>query len=202
MTIPKQALMPNTRKFNEAEVLKKAQEVFNERGYNGTSMDDLVKATGLSRSSIYDTFTDKHGLFMKTLEYYRGTQKNCLDQLLAKTNSPKKKIGLLFNSIINEIMTDEKKMGCLLLNASMELTSVDKNVAGVAYLGMEEMENRFYKWIKEGQASGEIAKRFPPKPLAKHLYNSVAGLRMTGRNRPDVNSLREIVRITLSILDE
>ena len=56
--------MPKTKQFDEAEVLEKAKELFTEKGYNGTSMDDLVQVTGLSRSSIYDTFGDKHGLFL------------------------------------------------------------------------------------------------------------------------------------------
>ena len=66
--------MPKVKQFDEAEVLKKAKAVFTEKGYNGTSMDDLVQATGLSRSSIYDTFGDKHGLFLKTLDQYRTAQ--------------------------------------------------------------------------------------------------------------------------------
>jgi TetR/AcrR family transcriptional repressor of nem operon len=194
--------MPKTKQFDEKDVLSKAKDVFSEKGYNGTSMDDLVKATGLSRSSIYDTFSDKHGLFMKTLEYYKVTSNNNLAEVLAKTESPRKKIFLLFNDVIQEILNDDKKQGCLLLNASMELSCVDEKVASFTSLGMDEMENMLAQWVKEGQAKGEIAKRFTPKAIAKHLYNSFAGIRLTGKARPDAASLKEIMKISLSILDE
>lgn len=194
--------MPKVKQFDEAEVLSRAKEVFSEKGYNGTSMDDLVQATGLSRSSIYDTFGDKHGLFLKSLDQYRCSQQNDLMQLLDKTNSPKKKISLVFDYTVKDILADKKRRGCLLINVSMELTCVDKEIAGIASANMEEMEQDFYKWVKEGQAKGEISRRFSPKALAKHLYNSMVGLRITGRNRPDPESLREIVKINLAILDE
>lgn len=194
--------MPKTKQFDEIEVLLKAREVFNEKGFTATSMDDLVKATGLSRSSIYDTFGDKHGLFMKALEDYKLDQQNAITETLAKIDSPKKRISTLFHNVIQEIVSDKKKKGCLLLNAGMELTSVDEKVAALASLGMVEMEEIFYGWIKEGQTSGEITKRFTAKALAKHLYNSFAGLRLTGKCRPDATALKETVKIALAALDD
>lgn len=193
--------MPKFKQFDEAAVLAKAQEIFSEKGYNGTSMDDLVKATGLSRSSIYDTFGDKHGLYLKSLEQYRSDQHAGLAGLLEKTTSPRKKIQLLFESTIREIIADKKRLGCLMVNASMEMTCVDKEIANLANLSIEESEQRFYKWIKEGQAAGEITRKFSAKALARHLLNSFMGLRMTGRNRPDPEALRDIIKLSLSILD-
>jgi TetR/AcrR family transcriptional repressor of nem operon len=67
---------------------------------------------------------------------------------------------------------------------------------------MEEMEEHLYMLIKEGQAKGEIAKKASPKALARYLYNNLMGLRMVGKSRPDADALREIVKVTLSILDE
>src|SRR5688500_16928449 len=109
--------MPKVKQFDEVEILKKAREVFNERGYNWTSMDNLVNATGLSRSSIYDTFGDKHGLFIKSLRQYLGDKQSNLDKILKTDLSPKEKISLIFESVVEEILEDEKKKGCLLLNS-------------------------------------------------------------------------------------
>lgn len=194
--------MPKTKQFDEAEVLRKAKDVFCEKGYNGTSMDDLVQATGLSRSSIYDTFGDKHGMFLKSLDQYRCTQQDELIQLQAKTDSPKKKIRIIFDYTVKDILADIEGKGCLLINVSMEMGCVDKDIANVAAANMEEMEERFYHLVKEGQAKGEIAKKAAPKALARYLYSSLMGLRMAGKSRPDADALREIVKITLSILDE
>ncbi|PSL35377.1 TetR/AcrR family transcriptional regulator [Chitinophaga ginsengisoli] len=194
--------MPKTKQFDEAEVLKKAEEVFNEKGYNGTSMDDLVRATGLSRSSIYDTFGDKHGLFLKALGNYQDGQNRAMQTLQAKTDSAKKKIRSIFDYMINDIVTDKARKGCMMVNANMELNCVDKDVAQMALTTMEEMEQQFTIWIKEGQAAGEISKKFPAKTLARNLYNNLMGLRVTGRNRPDYDTLRDITKVTLSLLDQ
>jgi TetR/AcrR family transcriptional repressor of nem operon len=194
--------MPKTKQFDETEVLQKAKEVFSEKGYNGTSMDDLVKATGLSRSSIYDTFGDKHGLFLKSLDLYRCMQQSGLEQQCAKTDSPRKKIRAIFDFTIKEILNDKDRKGCLLVNVSMELSAVDKEVAALSQSNMEDMEQIFSSLVKEGQAKGEIVKKFTPKALGRHLYSSLMGLRVTGISKPDADVLREIVKLTLSILDE
>jgi TetR/AcrR family transcriptional repressor of nem operon len=194
--------MPKTKQFDEIEVLKKAKEVFWLKGYNGTSMDDLVQATGLSRSSIYDTFGDKHGLFLKSLNQYCCSQQGSLEQQCSKTESPKKRIRSIFDSTIKDILIDKSRKGCLLINVSMELSAVDKDVAAVSLANMEGMEQIFSTLVKEGQTKGEISKKFTPKALARHLFSSLMGLRVSGVYRPDVDSLRETAKLALSILDE
>jgi TetR/AcrR family transcriptional repressor of nem operon len=194
--------MPKTKQFDETEVLVKAMEVFSVKGYNGTSMDDLVQATGLSRSSIYDTFGDKHGLFLKSLNQYCCSQQGELEKQCAKTDSPKKKIRAIFDYTLKGILSDKDQKGCLMVNMSMELNAVDKEVAAVSLKNMEDMEQTFSSLVKEGQAKGEISKRFPPKALGRHLYSSIMGLRVSGTNRPDPDSLKEIVKLALSLLDD
>jgi TetR/AcrR family transcriptional repressor of nem operon len=194
--------MPKTKQFDEKEVLVKAREVFCKRGYNGTSMDDLVQATGLSRSSIYDTFGDKHGLFLKSLDQYRNDQQCSMEQQTAKSDSPKKKIRAIFDYYIKDILADKKGNGCLLINVSLELGAEDKEVATLFHANMDEMEQLLSSLIKEGQEKGEISKKFTPKALARHFYSSLMGIRVTGTNKPDGELLREIAKLTLSLLDE
>jgi TetR/AcrR family transcriptional repressor of nem operon len=194
--------MPKTKQFDETEVLIKAREVFSVKGYNGTSMDDLVHATGLSRSSIYDTFGDKHGLFLKSLNHYCATQGDELQSQCAKTDSPKKKIRAIFDYTLKGIMSDKERKGCLMVNMSMELNAVDKEVAAISLANMEDMEQTFSALVKEGQAKGEISKKFSPKAMGRLLYSNLMGLRVSGMNRPEPDALKEIVKLALSILDE
>jgi TetR/AcrR family transcriptional regulator, transcriptional repressor for nem operon len=58
------SIMARTKDFDEGEVLTRAMNLFWSRGYGATSMEDLVNALGISRSSLYDTYTDKHSLFI------------------------------------------------------------------------------------------------------------------------------------------
>ncbi|HUP12602.1 MAG TPA: hypothetical protein VM187_10330, partial [Niastella sp.] len=93
------------------------------------------------------------------------------------------------------------RKGCLMVNMSMELNAVDKEVAAVSLANMEGMEQTFSTLVKEGQAKGEIPKKFGSKAMGRLLYNSLVGLRVSGINRPDADSLKEVVKLTLSILD-
>ncbi len=62
--------MARPRAFDETDVVAAAQDRFWSFGYAATSLDDLVKATGLSKGSIYNTFSDKHTLYLRTFERY------------------------------------------------------------------------------------------------------------------------------------
>ncbi len=62
--------MPWGKNYNEAQVLEKAMHAFWARGYEATSMQDLVEATGINRGSIYAAYTNKHTLFMSALRHY------------------------------------------------------------------------------------------------------------------------------------
>ena len=59
-----------TKTFNVQEALAQAVQLFWRQGYDGTSMTDLVQAMGINRQSIYDTFGDKHRLFILALDAY------------------------------------------------------------------------------------------------------------------------------------
>ena len=89
-----------------------------------------------------------------------------------------------------------------MVNMSMELNAVDKEVAAISLANMEDMEQTFSALVKEGQAKGEISKKFSPKAMGRLLYSNLMGLRVSGMNRPEPDALKEIVKLALSILDE
>jgi TetR/AcrR family transcriptional regulator, transcriptional repressor for nem operon len=193
--------MPKNKQFNEIEVLDKAKDLFNKKGYNGTSMDELVQATGLSRSSIYDTFGDKYSLYLQSLNHYKKQTQSSIEKALEKITSPRKKIQTFFDNTIQDILNDTNRKGCLMINATTELAGADTKIATMACINMEEMEEKFYRWIKEGQVAGEISKSFAPRSLSRHLYNTVTGLRVTGKTKPDKTLLKDIVKTSLALLD-
>lgn len=194
-------LMPKTKQFDEHEVLNKAKDLFHKKGYNGTSMDELVQATGLSRSSIYDTFGDKYSFYIRTLEFYKKQARSDMEKALEKISSPRKKIEYFLDLTVKDITNDLNRKGCFMVNATTELAGADTKIADIACVNMQEMEEKFYTWIKEGQAAGEISKTHTARSLARHLYNTLTGLRVTGKTNPDKTLLKDIVKTSLSVLD-
>ena len=81
--------MARTVEFNECEIIDKAMNVFWEKGYQATSMQDLVDAMQINRSSIYNTFGDKHQLFMKCISSYFDNAMLEIKEKVAKQSSAK-----------------------------------------------------------------------------------------------------------------
>lgn len=193
--------MPKTKLFDQAEVLKKIMNLFWEKGYNGTSVDDLVQASGISRSSLYDTFGDKEQLYLAALKFYRDKSSQQQDESLASIASPRKKIEALFRVSVHDILEDKKGKGCFLVNATTELGNQLKPVAEEAKSNLDAMESFFLEQVKAGQASGEITRDFKPRALARYLFSGLTGLRVLGQTRKDKELLDDVVRVILKSLD-
>lgn len=182
-------------------MLNKARDVFWKKGYNGSSMDELVKATGLSRSSIYDSFGDKHGLYLKALRQYQQTEMDRLFKGMPEGMSPKKKIAWIFQNNAARSLDDRQRKGCFILNTSTELSNVDHTVNSFVNMYVEAMEALLQQLVKEGQSTGEITKKFTAKTLARNLLSSMNGLKVMGQVKQDKQMLDDIVRVALSVLE-
>lgn len=120
--------MARPREFDEDRVIEALTRVFWEKGYEATSMQDLVKATGLLKGSLYGAFGDKKVLYMKALAHYDKNHIQSAVDMLHGNASVEEKIGNLFNAVIEGVQKGVFAGGCLLCNASMEMATVDKAV--------------------------------------------------------------------------
>jgi TetR/AcrR family transcriptional repressor of nem operon len=120
--------MARPREFDEDRVLDALTNVFWEKGYEATSMQDLVKATGLLKGSLYGAFGDKKVLYMKALAHYDKTHIQSALDMLSSNASVEDKVVNLFEAVIEGVKKGVFAGGCLLCNASMEMATVDKGV--------------------------------------------------------------------------
>jgi TetR/AcrR family transcriptional repressor of nem operon len=193
--------MARTKDFDETEVLAKAIKVFWQKGYNGTSMQDLVDGLGISRSSLYDTFGDKHQLYLKALQSYRQTETAKVEQFLNRSVPAKEAIRQLMDGTIQEMICDKQRKGCFLINSAVETAPHDKETNAIICQNERQLENAFYEVIKRGQSNGEISRKQDPRALARFLFNTIVGIRVTGKSATDKSAFEDIVRLTLSVLD-
>src|SRR3954466_15388191 len=148
--------MARSKDFDEQEVLNKAVNLFWHKGYNGTSMQDLVDGLGISRSSLYDTYGDKHTLFIKALEAYQSAGSAKLCAIVNNTGPAKETIKALLEYIIGELLGDRMQKGCFMVNAEVEIAPHDPEVGKLVCQNDQQVEDVFYRVIKKGQESGEI----------------------------------------------
>ncbi len=192
--------MPKSVLFDREDVLKKVTQLFWSKGYNGTSMQDLVDVTGLNRSSIYNSFGDKFYLYEESLKYYQKLQQDKLSTYFDEGKSPKQKIITFFEGTATEIMHKEGSSGCFMSNCTTELATSNAQIHDFLVRNKETVTSLFRDLILEGQHHGEIDPEKSADDLAAYLFSSLQGLRVTGilENKP--TAIQGIVRQTLSAL--
>ncbi len=192
--------MPRITEFDKEKVLKSAMYVFWEKGYNGTSMQDLVDATGLNRSSIYNSFGSKLALYQTTLSYYQKESGGMFRKALVEAGNPLEAIQLIFEGFLPEILGDEKDKGCFVMNCKSEMGNQDRDLKKWLLDAQEHTLSTFQDLIRDGQEQGIINKKQDCRSYAYFVFNAFQGFRMTGILIKDKNVLQQIIDNTLKVL--
>lgn len=193
--------MARSKDFDEEEVLKKAVCTFWHKGYNATSMQDLVDALGISRSSLYDTYGDKHTLYIKALEYYQNTGGAHMCGLANSPAPAKQAIRQMLEYTANALLNDDQQKGCFMVNAEVEVAPHDTEVKDIICKTDQRNEESFYIAIKNGQERGEISNKQDARALARFLFNAVKGIQVLAKSSSDKSLFDDIINTTLSVLD-
>lgn len=193
--------MARHKEFDRDEALQKAMEVFWARGYEATSIQDLVEHTGVNRQSLYDTFGDKHTLFLQALDRYHEVESRKLFDLLERPGSVKKALRQFFISVIEGSLCDGGRRGCLMGNAMSELAGRCEATTEKTCRNMAAIEDAFYRALLRGRKNGELTGVREPRAVARFLYSSFQGLVLTAKAKRDRRTLEDVVKVTLSVLD-
>lgn len=185
--------MPWDKQFDVDEVLEKAMLAFWERGYEATSMQDLVNCTGVHRGSLYATYQDKHSLFVGALRRYDERVRRAMLAKLEATYGPREAIRHLFQAFIAQAPAKGGSRGCFLTNSAIELAAHDSSVGKIVSHAQEDLEGFFVRLIDAGKASGEIPAQVHTATTAQGLLASLLGLLVLVRSRPDKALLQGIV---------
>lgn len=192
--------MPKVKQFNKEKVLEVASGIFHQKGYNGTSIDEILKATGLSRSSLYDSFKDKHNLYLQSLEFYNNLEKEVYETVNQKKLNGVQKIEFLFKEAVNHLVNNPDDNGCLMVNAAAEMSKQCEKTAEFICNNKENMLELFTNWLTEAQNSKAIKLANPPKSYAPFLFNALCGLKVlsqSGATKPEMNN---VIKVTMDAI--
>jgi TetR/AcrR family transcriptional repressor of nem operon len=193
--------MPRIKKFDKEKVLEAASSVFQNNGYNGASIDELLTATGLSRSSLYDTFTDKHNLYIQSLEFYKNKNSAQIKNINNNNNNGLEKIETLFNRVVSHLKNNPNDNGCLLVNAAAEMSKQCFKTAQVICNDKIEIQSIFNEWITDAQKEKLISNDKAVESYSQFLYNALCGLRVLSQSGASEKELYNVVKITLKIFN-
>ena len=193
--------MPRPKEFDPDHALDRAMHVFWHKGYEATSMEDLLHAMDLNRGSLYDTFGDKRQLFLKVLDRYChgfvGEKFSLLDQPGPAIPTLRRFI----HGMIDGVLADPQRRGCLIANTVMELAPHEKDIAGKACQAMKMGEDALFKLLSRAKEQGELAKKKDPRALARFLVTMMQGMVVTIKAGGPAEAVKQSVETALSVLD-
>ena len=181
--------MARPRKFDEGDVVVAARRQFTETGYHGTSVDDLSRATGLSKGSLYGAFGDKEALFHRVFDDYctaseasvaarvEGPEDQALDRLRDWLRSP-------------EGGTD--RLGCLLAKGTAELAREDEVVATRSLVAFGTLFDSCRRLVEQAQRAGHVDPDADPEVLGQLVVTTHRGLEALTEAGVDATTLNRI----------
>ena len=193
--------MGRPREFDTREALDQAMQVFWARGYEATSLTDLTKAMGISRSSFYETFGGKRELYLSALAHYDETRVSRVVRRLEGKGTVRERIASVLNDVIDMAVEEGRRSGCFLCNAAVEVAPHDAGLCARVVDGLDRMEAAYHRALLEARKRGEIANGRDPRALARFLVSSVNGLQVTAKVQTDRRRLEEVARTIRSVLD-
>jgi AcrR family transcriptional regulator len=166
--------MARPREFDEDEVLDRALATFWEHGYEGTSIDELVLATGLGRASLYGAFGDKEQIFAKALERYCIRVGDPLAVAREET-SARTALERLLRALVLKSMPKSGPRGCFLLSTAVGGDAPP--AAREAYVEYTtRLEHALEALVRRGQESGELARTADAPSVARLLTVLLQGI--------------------------
>ncbi|MFJ4337667.1 TetR/AcrR family transcriptional regulator [Streptomyces sp. NPDC088915] len=194
--------MARTKEFDPDAALRAALELFWARGYEATTMAELVEHLGVGRASIYATFGSKHELYLKALDRYAETQDPRIVEELSAPGPALPGVRALVRRFAAEATADEGRLnGCFVTNSAAELGPHDAAVARRVELSWEQLETLLHAALVRARAGGELPADRDPRALARMLLVLMQGIRVVGKASSDPARVGDAAEQALALLD-
>ncbi|MBE1577222.1 TetR/AcrR family transcriptional regulator [Amycolatopsis roodepoortensis] len=191
--------MARPKEFDERAAIGRAMDAFWARGYEATSTQTLCEATGLGRSSIYNTFTSKHELFMRALDHYAERGIVARTALLEESGTGVERFRALFAYTIDE-EAEHPGRGCLVVNTVAEFGERDAEIKARIDADTRRHLALLSACAKEGQVDGTIDRGRDPGAIAEFAHSTVAGLRLMSRRGAGRAAMEAVAAIAMDAI--
>jgi TetR/AcrR family transcriptional repressor of nem operon len=191
-----------TKEFDPEAALQAALELFWRRGYEATSMSDLVAHLGIGRASIYATFGSKHELYLRALDRYDRAGLPPIVRELSQPGPALPAVRTVVRRYATEAADEQlRHSGCMVTNAAAELAPHDPAAARHVERNWDQLETVLHSALVRAQAQGELPADRDPLTLARMLLVLLQGLRVVGKASADPARVRDAAEQALALLD-
>ncbi len=180
------------RSFDKNEALDCAIEVFFEKGFEGTSLDDLTKRLSINRPSLYSAFENKERLFLVALDRYHEVYLHFFSDLIAKELPAKETIKIWLAWFIENYQSQEVPFGCLIVNSTTlcksEYPAITNHLTKFHDLNEQLLADYFKTAIKRG----ELKKGTDSQALSQFYNAIVQGMAVLRRGQGKMKAVKNI----------
>lgn len=182
--------MARPREFDEGSVLDSVMNIFWQKGYTNTSLDDVIQLTGLRKGSLYSCFGNKERLFRLALDRYAAKGPF---HPYRELKSPLKRLSAFYSSLIEDALKPgSQHRGCFIFNSSLEFSGKkDSLSAHVSKVGNRN-ESFFYELMKEAKEKNEISHRFSVQTAADRAHATAFTMREMSKFKPERTFLTDV----------
>jgi TetR/AcrR family transcriptional regulator, transcriptional repressor for nem operon len=181
--------MARPRQFDEERVLRSVRDQFWAAGFAATSLDDLMRVSGLGKGSLYAAFGDKHQLYLRALRSYNDANAGALRNLLEST--PRAVDGLRSFVMLPVRAADEvaTRRGCFMANSTSELAAADPEIKAEATRTYEQMTAVVAEFVVRARDEGDLPADTDAIETARALLTAELGIVFMGRTGLDMVTL-------------
>jgi len=176
-------------------------QLFWRKGYESSSLQQLIDTMGLSKSSFYQAFKSKPALFQRCVVHYRQSLISELKQQLKEVGCGKTFICNLFHRVANETHGPDARRGCLLMNTASEFSQSDPQVAELVKYSIGSFIDVIELALQQAQQQGKLSQDKDTRTLATYLVSSMSGLKNIVKAGADSETVTKTADIILSVLD-
>lgn len=185
--------MPRTKQFCEVETLEKAVELFWNKGFHATSMQDLVTHLGINRASLYGTYGDKHGLFQKAIKSYTKTNGQLLKALLDQEDKLVPGLRKMFGFISQTPEAFSTSPGCFVVNTAVEMLPNEPEYKPLLTQCREEVLQILSDFITRTQGSKGNLSQEEIDRIAYLTYAFQSGLQLMAKSENNPQRIQALI---------
>lgn len=192
--------MGRPREFNETTALEQAMHLFWSKGYEATSLQELLGTMRLSKSSFYQTFGSKHQLLERSIEHYRQLIVDEMTQNLEQAGTGLQFIQQMLLAVAEKADKPGGRRGCLVMNCASEFGQNDPVIAGLVADGTRHFKLAFQAGVEQAQREGDIPGDKDASLLAHYLVSCKSGLETMTKAGATRHELEDMALMMISAL--
>ncbi len=192
--------MARPKEFDSDVALDEAMDLFWSKGYEATSMSDLVGHLGLARQSVYDTFGDKHAIYLAALRRYCEQRLAWMLPLFRSGRPIRVILREYLEHAIEVALKSERPRGCMLINAAVGLPLEDEEARKLIADTIRTAGREMVAMVQRAQERGEIGMHQDPAGLGRFFASVMTGIVVLSKTTQNRQALQDVAEVALKVL--